>query len=326
MLAPCFVGVALNRDCAGSVPTTAVIMAQSVGNLPQLEYLPPGLRIEKDKTPVGWTHVVLKSVPRITSGDTGTLPASALKTATLFRSVILASVKPVDVEEKEFELARIGVGTCIPRPDEDYDVVVSADRLDALGLNLSTVERLVLDEVEAEMKEGRIVMRTPTFAILRAPVTVVVGGNKHVKLYLCYAFCVERTTGRLHVGIWTMRSEPEFQQGPATIYLLARNTNFDCEMDVKAKRILGTVPYSWSFAMRYLPPGRPVRVSPALREMIARCIRHPSRSDPGGLERLLVEAFSAVVEPDMANDKTALPKADTAVRSTAIPPPYRSDH
>jgi len=302
----------------------AVMLAHVVGmSHPQLVYLQPGLRIDKN-TPKGWTHLVIKSIPRITSGDRGTLPASSLKTATLFRNVILANVKPVDADEKDFELARIGVGTCIPRPDEDHDIVVSADRLDALGLNLSTVERLVLDAVEAEMKEGRIIARTPTFALFRSPVTVVVGGNKHHKVNLYYAFYVERTTGRLQVGIWTMRTEPELQQAPATMYVLAPNPNFDCELDVKAKRILGTVPYSWSFAMRYLPPGRPLRVSPALGKMIVACSRRPAESDPEELERLLAQTFSAAVARDVAHDKTATPKTDTAVRSTAIPPPYRS--
>ena len=39
---------------------------------------------------------------------------------------------------------------------------------------------------------------------------------------------------------------------------------FKCELDVRAKRILGTVPYSWSFAMRDLPPGPKLRVPPTV--------------------------------------------------------------
>ena len=50
---------------------------------------------------------------------------------------------------------------------------------------------------------------------------------------------------------------------------------FDCQIDVRAKRILGTVPYSWSFALRSLPPGRSLRVPPALGELIATTNRHP---------------------------------------------------
>jgi hypothetical protein len=289
---------------------------------PRLVYLQPGLHID-NKPLKGWSDLVIRSIPRITSGDVGTLPAGALKTATLFRSVLVANVHPVDVDEKDFELSQIGVGLCVPNPqDEDEDIVVSGDRLDALGLNLTTVQRLVLDAAEAEMAEGRIIARTSTFALFRSP-AMVAGGAKHHKVNLFYAFCVERTTGRLRVGLWTMRAEPEPAKGPVTIYRLASNAIFDCQLDVRAKRILGTVPYSWSFAMRYLPPGRAVRVSPALSELIVTTNRHPDQTDIPELERLLMQAISTVRDPEVAGEKAGAPKVDSAVRSTAIPPPYR---
>jgi hypothetical protein len=177
--------------------------------------------------------------------------------------------------------------------------------------------------VEAEMKEGRIIARTPTFALFRSPVTVVAAGNKHRKVDICYAFCVERTTGRLRVGVWTMRPEAEPQQAPATMVKMASDPIFHCELDVKAKKILGTVPYTWSFAMRTLPPGNALRVPPALGERIVATSQHPAGSDSDELERLLMQTLSTVPELNVVGNKRALPKADGAVRSTAIPPPYR---
>jgi hypothetical protein len=321
LVMPLLVGVGLMGRCAGSWPA-ATLMAHVVGmSQPKLVYLQPGLHI--DGKPVkGWTHLVIKSNPRITSGEKGTLPAGALKTATLFRSILLANVQPLDVYEKEFELSQIGVGLCVPNPqDEDEDIVVSADRLDALGLNLTTVQRLVLDAAEAEMSEGRIIARTPTFALFRSP-AMVVSGDKHLKVNLCYAFCVERMTGRLRVGMWTMRIESEALKAPATMYRLAPNPKFDCELDVRAKRILGMVPFSWSFAMRYLPPGRALRVPPALGESIVATARHPADSDPEELERLVMQTLSTVPDPEIAGAKSGSVKVDPAVRSTAIPPPY----
>jgi len=221
-----------------------------------------------DKPPAGWSHMVVKSIPRLASGDQGTLPAGSSKTATYFRTVILANVKPVDVDEKDFELAQIGLGMCVPQ-DEDHDMVVAADRLDALGLHLTTVQRLVLDAAESEMAEGRIIARTPTFALFRSPATVV-AGNEHRRVNLCYAFCVERSTGKLEVAVWTMSTDAKLQKAPSALVKLSANPLFDCQLDVRAKRILGTVPYSWSFALRTLPPGRSLRVPPLLGELIAR--------------------------------------------------------
>ena len=306
------------------MPVSALFGAHVVGfSQPQLVYLKPGLKLEK-KPPKGWSHLVIKSLPRLATGDQSSLPAGSSKTATLFRSVILANVKPVDVNEKDFELTQIGVGICVPYPqDEDQDIVVSADRLDALGLNLTMVQKVVLDAAEAEMAEGRIIARTPTFALFRSPVTVVDTANKHRKVNLHYAFCVERTTGRLRVGVWTMRPESESQQAPATMVKLASDPIFKCELDVRAKRILGTVPYSWSFAMRTLPPGKELRVPPALGALMVETTRHPAESDIDELERLVMKVLSTVPDPEIVDDNTAAPKTDSTIRRTAIPPPYR---
>jgi hypothetical protein len=293
--------------CAGAEPRPAMAAVKAHT---RLVFLQPGMLIG-DKPPEGWSNLVVKSVPRLATGDKGTLPASSLKTAAMFRTVILAQVQPVDVEEKDFELKQIGVGICVPK-DEDHDQVVSGDSLEALGLKFTTVQRIVLDRAEAELAEGRIIARTPTFALFRSPATVVVpDANEHVKVDLYYAFCVERTTGKLQVGVWTMLPHAKRQKAPATLIRLGSKPVFDCQLDVKARRILGAVPYSWSFAMRYLPPGSSLRVPHSLGELITATARHPDDSDTEELEHLLITTLSA------------MSGSDRSVRQTAIPPPLR---
>jgi hypothetical protein len=308
----------------GSIPLGAIVAAHLVGfSQPQLVYLKPGLKLEK-KPPKGWSHFVLKSLPRLATGEQSSLPAGSSKTAALFRNVILANIKPVDLNEKDFELTQIGLGICVPYPqDEDEDIVVAADRLDALGLDLTMVQKVVLDAAEAELAEGRIIARTPTFALFRSPVTVVDTAGKHRKVNIHYAFCVERTTGRLRVGVWTMRLGSEPLQAPTTMVRLASDPIFKCELDVRAKRILGTVPYSWSFAMRTLPPGKELRVPPALGALIVETTRHPAEADIDELEGLIMKVLSTVPDPEVVDDNTAAAKTDSTIRRTAIPPPYR---
>ena len=249
-----------------------MIAASAIGmSQPRLVYLKPGLRITK-KPPEGWTHLVIKSIPRLASGDLGSLPAGSKKTATLFRSVMLANVKPVDINEKDFELTQIGVGICIPDPqDEDQDIVVSADMLDALGLrHLTTVQRMVLDAAEHEMAEGRIIARTATFALFRSPVTMLdprpqaeTQQSKHHYAILRQPHDRETRCGRLEHEARVRAPQP-----PSTMVKLAATLVFTCKLDVRAKRILGTVPYSWSFAMQDLPPGRKLAMPPALGTLI----------------------------------------------------------
>jgi hypothetical protein len=285
------IGPAVAPDrCNGSEGAAAALAAGAVGwSQPQLVLLPAATRVG-ESPPTGWSHLVIRSIPRLASGDRDTLPSFAFTTATLFRTVILADVQPVGLD-KEFILARVGLGMCVPgRDGPKEDIVVASDRLEALSVRLSTIERKVLDVAEAELAEARIVSRTSTFALLRAPATLVVAG-KHRKVDLCYAFCVDRMSGRLRVGVWSMWPGTNRQPPPPLIIELAPKTSFDCALDVHAVRLLGTIPFNWSFALRELPPGREVRVAGPLGDMIATVCRHAGEVKSEELERLLKSAL-----------------------------------
>ena len=52
------------------------------------------------------------------------------------------------------------------------------------------------------------------------------------------------------MGVWSMWPDAIKQPPPPALIELAPKTNFDCALDVHAKRLLGTIPVSWSFAER----------------------------------------------------------------------------
>jgi hypothetical protein len=256
------------------------------GSQPRLVIVSAATRLG-DTPPEGWTHLVMKSVPRLASGDRDTLPSGADKTATLFRTVLLADVQGIGLEQ-QFILSRVGIGICIPSRDgSKEDIAVTSDRLESLGIRLSMVEQIVLETAESEMGEARLIARTSTFALLRTPATMVVQG-KHSKVDLYYAFCVEPTTGRLRVGVWSMWPGNVKQPPPPEVISLSQQKSvFDCGLDVHAKRVLGTVPYSWSFAVRGLPPGQRVKVTKPLGEKIVAVTKRPVDVDPEVLETML---------------------------------------
>ncbi len=272
--------------CEGSGIGPAVLIAQAaVGSQPRLVLLSAGTRIT-DAPPEGWTHSVIKSIPQLKSGDLDSLPSTATKTATMFRTAILADVQGLGLDN-QFILSRVGIGICVPgRDGPKEDVVVSSDRLQSLSMKLSTVEQIVLDAAESELAEARIIAYTSTFALLRAPVTLVVHG-KHKKVDLYYAFCVDPTTGRLRVGVWSMWQGAINKTPPPEVIELAPKTSFDCELDVQAKRLLGTVPYSWSFAMRKLPDGHRTKVSKPLGEKLVAVANRPISVESEELEKML---------------------------------------
>ena len=289
---------------AAACPGVAALAAEAVGSQPRLVQLTAATRVG-DTAPEGWSHLVIKSIPRLASGDWRDLPKVANKTATMFRTVILADVQPLGLE-KEYILSRVGIAMCVPAPDgKGDDIVVSSDRLEALSMRLSTVEHMVLDAAERELVEARIIAFTSSFALLRSPVTLLFQG-KHQKVDLYYAFCVDPPTGRLRVGVWSMWPGTGKQPPPPFVIDLAPKTTFDCALNVQAKRVLGTVPYSWSFAMEKLPDGHsiPIKGNKQLGAKIVAITKHPSDVDSAEFERMLRKVLFAPHPPAKAG-KTA---------------------
>ena len=262
---------------------------------------------------------MVKSIPRLASGDKDSLPKGAAKTAAYFRTVILANVKPVDVDETDFELTQVGIGICVPRKGEE-----EGHRRHRRSSGSAWASSFVGREEGARRarerrwpREGSS-PRTPTFALFRSPATVVAAGNEHRKVNLNYAFCVDRKTGKLQVGLWTSALEAAQTRAPQTMLRLNSNPIFDCRMDVQTKKVFGvTVPVTWSFAMSVLPAGKPVAVPQDLGEIIVKTSKRPNEADAGALEEALEQALLTVAEPEKA------PESDKSVRRTAIPPPLR---
>src|SRR4051794_40377268 len=76
------------------------------GHKPQLVLVKAGTRVGTT-LPGGWSDLVIKTKPRLVSGDLSSLPSFASTTASMFRSVILA-----DIERSKGNIAlrRVGLG------------------------------------------------------------------------------------------------------------------------------------------------------------------------------------------------------------------------
>jgi hypothetical protein len=278
----------------------------SVGpSLPELVFLKPGTGV-LDKQPAGWSHLVIRSVPRLASGDLRSLPASAATTATLFRTVILADVRRGSNDRGEYRLARIGVAMCVPR--KEGDVVVDPANASALGISLSAVQRIVLDRAQTELARGRLVVRTPTFALFRTPATIV-GGQRHRAADLYYGFLVDARTGHLQTLVWSVVTSPESRSSPKSVVVMSPAQVFDCALDVSASRLLGALPVSWSFAMAYLPRGEKAAAPPRLMDQIEAASLDRSRAVDieAALRRTLAQSEKDLVKPGQAVDPQVFP-------------------
>lgn len=244
--------------------------------LPQLYQIAPGTAVE-GKLPKGWTHRIVRSQPRLASGDLESLPDSARATATLVRTTVLA-----DVERRggSYELERVGVGNAVPVGDRE--LVVTLDGPQEAWDQLGVVDRVVVRVAQGKLDEGRLIARTPTFALLRTPSVMTIGG-KHEDVDLHYAMLVDPKTG----GIATLSWATPVGSGaiPDRVVALPPDPIFDVALDVRTTRALGPVPLAWSFAMNALPPGQPIQVPNATARLIAGA--GTDEVPPAALERAL---------------------------------------
>jgi hypothetical protein len=208
---------------------------------PRLVLLAPGTQVD-GTLPSNWSDRVIRSVPRLASGKTATLPSSAKGSATLFRTTILADV----VRRREgYRLRAIGVGNAVPFGGRE--VVVTPDGPDDARGTLSTIEKIVCQRAYDEL--ARLVVR---------------GRHEEVDLY--YGILVDPDTGALRTLNWaTLPGKP---RPPSRITLLPPDDTFDCGLDVRVTRTVGPWSVAWSFAMASLPAGKAIPVTPDAARLI----------------------------------------------------------
>ena len=251
LLATAFTLVA--HDEGGNEPPEPTIrQVLATDDLPRLELVEPGTRIGSGAPP-GWTHLVVKSIPRLATGDLGTLPGVASETARMIHTLVLSEVRGGVVR-------RVGLGLCLP--DGEGEVVATAASLHSLGIHLGPIPRLVLDRGGRDLARSQLLAQTPTFAALETPTKFVLGG-KHREVRLRHAVLV--VPGDLKGFIWVVEPGVSGSRLVREPVELPPACLSDCALDVAAVRVLGAVPVNWSFAMCSLPPGRPLAMTPELR-------------------------------------------------------------
>jgi hypothetical protein len=234
-----------------SAPEGSLLAAiPTVVPAPPLVQLPTGTRLEGQGPPAGWSHLVVKPIPRLATGDLETVSAQAFETAQRIRLTIVADVRRSPSLPSSYVLDRVGVGLCVPAEDGHSDVVVSPTSLGGARGPWTAKQRIILAAASLELSGIRLAAATPTFALIKTPVTFLTSGA-HRKIDVCYALFADPMTGELRTLAWT----DDRAASPGELALREFSSPvFDCPLDVHATRV-ASIPVAWSFAMRDLPPG-----------------------------------------------------------------------
>ncbi len=231
--------------------------------LPALVMIPPGTRVDRSP-PAGWTHLIVKSTPRLSSGELSSLPSTATDLAVLFKTVVLAEVRLEAVKgTKAYALRRVGIGICTTA--QGTDVVVTPSKLGPAGAVLGTLGKKVLEEMSAELSKANLAAKTHTFALYDAPAVMCEGGS-HRATYLRYAILADYRAGSLQTLVWERAK-------PRSLVLMKPNLTYVCDLDVSVKNSIASRPVEWSFAVKSLPPGEPSKLTSEIQPWLIRDTR-----------------------------------------------------
>ena len=225
--------------------------------------IPPGT-VVADRAPEGWSHLVIKSRPRLSEESAKELPAVTARLATLLCTVILADVQG---RPGQFVLSHVavGLGTEINR----RDTIISSESLEKLGVKLGLLESQVLAGAEKQLALMRCTARSRTSAVIDAA-GVLLRDKRHQPVVLRYVLLVDPATGRLDTLAWAFPREAENPAEPiGPMQLLPPNKLDDCLLSIDKEAFLLGIPTSTAFAMKEIPQGKQIVFPPELKVLAA---------------------------------------------------------
>ncbi len=203
-----------------------------------IELIPPGTVIEKT-APAPYTHLIVKSYPRLGAGDLNAVNEMTKQLASFLHTSLVAKTAPYGVNGEtrhRLEEVATGFGTNIRGRG---DTVISPDAERKLGANLSFFQRLVLSKCYEEQQKSRYVARSDTLALVDTPL-IIVRNDQHRRAILRYALLVSERSGRLDTLLWMidLDAQGRYLAPAGEIHWLAPNTLVDCVMHVDADVLL----------------------------------------------------------------------------------------
>jgi hypothetical protein len=264
--------------------------------VPRLQLIRPGTVIGT-RGPEGWTHLVLKSQPRLPEGERRRVSQTTAYYATLLFTATAAAVEAQEQNGvKRYRLARIGLGVGLNVRGRG-DIIVSPETQQMLGADLGFAGRIVLSEFYEKLKGIRLVAVSPTAAVMDTP-AFMPRGRGHAPVVLRYAFLVDPDSGRLDTLVWRIDRDDrgQYQGTVGPMEWLPPNKQVDAVLQVDTNEFTLGVPSERAFAVTAIPAGQMRFVIPAGLRAAAgapRLTAEAARQLDAGLRQLIRQAGAA---------------------------------
>jgi hypothetical protein len=254
------------------------------------EAIAPGTVVERT-APVGWSHLVIKSLPRVRPGEEAKIPflvrEQTVRMASWMFTAFTADVQPEQHDGKTlYRLRAVGLG--LGTTSGGRDIVITPETASEQGVKLNWITREILTKGYETQQRAVIAVHGPTFGLVDTPVWYC-GSTKHQLIRFRYALVVDAPSGHLDVVVWRLDPEGDCADGAAVV--LAPNTIDEAELipDAKEFNAVG-IPTDAALAVDRLPPHRArILLPPDLRSLAAQAKYTPgeARALEAGLRRLL---------------------------------------
>jgi hypothetical protein len=224
------------------------------------EAIAPGALVERGP-PVGWSHLVIKSLPRVRASEVPKLPRNPLvsrdklveMTAWMFTAFAADVVREEHGSHARYKLRAIGLG--LGASANGRDTVFTADTAARFGIELDFIRKEVITTSYRVQERARVLALGPSFAVLDTPVTYRCGDRNRM-IRFRYALIVDTKTGALDVLCWRVGDEPAHSDLTCAV-LLHPNLVDEAQLVADPKGFsLAGIPGELAFGVDALPPHR----------------------------------------------------------------------
>jgi len=243
---------------------TATLVAVTIARVDADEYsvdarpiglLPPGTVID-EQAPAGWSHLIVKSQPRVTAGDVGRVSRRQIQLAGLFFMATLASVERVEEGDSvRYRIARFasGIGTNIA----GRDTIVTPNSIGRLGGDVGFLGGLVLDEMYQEQQSVTVKLRSESTIVYDTPIVLRID-DENRSLVLRYCAALDPQNGNLETLAWLIDVDENgrYLKLLGNAQWLPQNMLIDCHLYVDKSEYTFGIPSNNAFASVTIPQGR----------------------------------------------------------------------
>lgn len=217
--------------------------------------------------PEGWSHLVIKSLPRVHPRDRDKLLSYAADKASWMFTAFVADVVPESRGEHtrhKLRAVSLGLGASV----NGRDIILKPDTGTEVGTRLGPIEREILTKGYEVQRKAMMVVHGPSFGLVDTPVWFRCGPDNRLIRYR-YALLVDITSGRLDVLVWRLEPEDGSCGGLTELVRLNPDMIDEAELVVDPRRVTLGLPAEDALAVEKMPPGRRLPFPADLRGLAA---------------------------------------------------------